>query len=169
MSVHFFIYNSEFINLMPLYVISKITNGFVRHYEYHQQNMFYHELKHSVCVEPLTMGIEGILKIRNSSGLKLAGIFGQYRQYKSFNDQIELISCPETRKYIFEFAIEGKIQHSEAIIQFSVLYTDRKGRRMFKILTYQKKLSNDPLKILKSLDYHCVNNSYTLAILHNVI
>ena len=153
---------------MPLYVVTKITNGALRHYEYRHKLMFYYEFQHAVCIEPCTLGLETILRVRHSSGLKLAGIFGPFRSYKSFTDQIQLLSCPATRRYIFEFVVEGKIQQPSVVVQFSILYTDTQGRRIFKIVTHTNKLSSDELQVLRSINYKSVNSSYVNAILHNV-
>jgi hypothetical protein len=49
MSVSFFIYNNSFINIMPLYVISKMTNGEVKHYTSNNYQQLYYEIYYSIC------------------------------------------------------------------------------------------------------------------------
>ena len=96
------------------------------------------------------------------------GIFGQYRGYKGSSDQIELISCAPSRSYMFEFAIEGRVQQAALNIQFSVLWTDERGRRVFKVITHRNKISGESAQIIDSIDYNFVNQSYLQAVLHNV-
>ena len=95
-------------------------------------------------------------------------IFGQYRNYKGCQDQVELLSCPTTRSYMFEFVIEGKVQQSSLNVQFSILWTDQHGNRVFKVITHKNPVSGDCKQILSSITYSFVNNSYMLAVLHNV-
>ena len=79
-----------------------------------------------------TTGFETLMRVRYSTGLKMNGIFGSYRVTKII-DQIELLTCPSSRKLMFEFVIEGKIASEFIIIQFSSLYTDLEGNRYFSI------------------------------------
>lgn len=81
-----------------------------------------------------------MLKVRHSNGIKLIGIFGQSRPYKGAKDQVELLSCSPCRMYMFEFIVEGKIVQPYINIQFSILWTDTQGNRMFKIVTHSQKL-----------------------------
>lgn len=75
-------------------------------------------------------------------GLKLVGIFGNFRTWKGIPEQAELLSCQSNRKFTFEFVIEGRINSPSSVVQFSVLYTDLKGNRYFKIVTQQIQLSS---------------------------
>lgn len=89
------------------------------------------------------MGTETVLKVRHSNGIKLIGIFGQNRVYKGAKDQVELLSCSPHRMYMFEFIVEGKIVQPYVNIQFSILWTDSQGNRMFKIITHSQKVSDN--------------------------
>ena len=73
---------------MPLYVMAKTTNGELKNYLPTNYAQFYYEFSHALCEETYEMGTETILKVRNSTGLKLIGIFGQYRNFKGLNDQV---------------------------------------------------------------------------------
>ena len=101
MSTSFYIFNSHHINMVPLYAISKLTNGELKHYFPQNHIQFYYDFSHALCQETADMGTEAVLKVRHSTGLKLVGIFGQYRNYRGSSDQVELLSCPSTRSYMF--------------------------------------------------------------------
>ena len=64
--------------------------------------------------------------------------------------------------------IEGIIKQMYCNIQFSILWTDAKGNRIFKIVTYSQKLSNNKQQILCGINYGNVNLAYLWAVLHNV-
>lgn len=64
--------------------------------------------------------------------------------------------------------LDGKIQQSYINIQFSILYTNKNGDRVFKIITYSQKLSNSKYDILNSINYGNVNLSYLWAVIYNV-
>ena len=106
--------------------------------------------------------------MRSGVGLKLVGIFGNYRAWKGIAEQVELLSCQSNRKYTFEFIIEGKINSPSTILQFSVLYTDLKGNRFYRIITQKVDLSSEVSSILSGIDYNNINLVYLRAVLHNV-
>jgi hypothetical protein len=58
------------------------------------------------------------------------------------------MSCQSNRKYTFEFIVEGKINSPSTVVQFSVLYTDLKGNRFYRIITYKIELSSEVSIIL---------------------
>lgn len=64
--------------------------------------------------------------------------------------------------------IEGKILQDYINIQFSILYTDLHGNRIFKIITYSQKLSHSKSDILAQVHYGNINQSYLWAIIYNV-
>ncbi len=127
---------------MPFHIISKSTNGELRHYLRHQTEHFYYEFNYLVYECLYEMKFETLLRVRSGIGLKLVGIFGNYRCWKGITEQVELISCQTNRKYSFEFIIEGKINSTSTVVQFSVLYTDLKGNRWFRIMTHLINLSS---------------------------
>jgi hypothetical protein len=47
------------------------------------------------------MKFETLLRVRSGVGLKLVGIYGNYRPWKGVPEQVELISCETSRKYTF--------------------------------------------------------------------
>jgi hypothetical protein len=114
------------------------------------------------------MKFETLLRVRSGAGLKLVGIFGNYRPWKGIQEQVELLSCQSTRKYTFEFIIEGRINSPSTVLQFSVLSTDLKGNRFYRIITHKVDLSADVSQIVSEINYNNVNAVYLKAILHNV-
>ena len=64
--------------------------------------------------------------------------------------------------------VEGKVQQNGLNVQFSVLWTDEQGRRVFKVVTHRKKVSDDCSEVLNSINYSAMNHSYLQAVLHNV-
>jgi hypothetical protein len=88
MAVSIFIYNKTFINVMPLHVIAKLTNGELKHYFPHFSRQFYYEFNYAVCIESLELCTDAVLKVRHSNGVRLVSIFGQYRTPKGANHQI---------------------------------------------------------------------------------
>jgi hypothetical protein len=99
------------------------------------------------------MKFETLLRVRSGIGLKLVGIFGNYRSWKGVPEQVELISCQTNRKYTFEFIVEGRINSPSSVVQFSVLYTDLKGNRYFRIITQLISLSSEMSVILPEINY----------------
>jgi hypothetical protein len=114
------------------------------------------------------MGTEAVLRVRHSAGLKLLGVFGQYRPYKQNHQQIELLACTAGRRYVFEFMLEGKIHQPFLNVQFSTLWTDKQGNRIFKVITQQIKITDDKVRILSNVNYSHVCETYIQAVLHNV-
>jgi hypothetical protein len=138
---------------MPFYIISRVTNGELRSYSKSQAEHFFYELNCTLHQSLYEAKYETLLKVRTGVGLKLVGIFGNYRLWKGLNDQIEMLACESSRKYVFEFIIEGKVSTPWTIVQFSVLYTDIKGNRYFKVVTHKIGLSPDPETILGGVNY----------------
>ena len=153
---------------MPFHVISKSTNGELRHYLRHQTDHFFYEFNYLIHEFLYVMKFETLLRVRSGVGLKLVGIFGNYRAWKGIPEQVELLSCQSNRKYTFEFIIEGKINSPSTILQFSVLYTDLKGNRFYRIITFKVNLCSEVSTILNEIDYNNVNIVYLRAVLHNV-
>ena len=69
---------------------------------------------------------EALLKVRTSTGLKVVGMFGTFRETK-IADQIELLTCPASRKYLFEFGIQGRVTSDYVVVQITTLYTTLSG------------------------------------------
>ena len=80
------------------------------------------------------MKFETLLRVRPGVGLKIVGIFGNYRAWKGVPEQVELMSCQSNRKYTFEFIVEGRINSPMTVVQFSVLSTDLRGNRFYRII-----------------------------------
>lgn len=64
--------------------------------------------------------------------------------------------------------MEGKIHQNFVNIQFSILWTDKEGNRIFKVITVQNKITIDSKLILSSINYDSVCQSYLQAVFHNV-
>jgi hypothetical protein len=101
MSLNFYFINGEFVNNMPFHIMSKHTNGELRHYFSNQNLQFFQDLREVLegFFDEET-GYESLLKVRYSTGVKLVGIFGTFRSTK-VTDQVDLLTCPTNRRYIF--------------------------------------------------------------------
>jgi hypothetical protein len=101
MSLSFYFINAEFINNMPFHAMAKHTNGELRHYYPNQVTQFFHDLRESLqALLDEDTAYESLLKVRYSTGVKLVGIFGNYRSTK-VADQVDLLTCPTHRRYLF--------------------------------------------------------------------
>ena len=97
LSLSFLFLKGSFANIMPFHHMAKTTNGEVRHFFPRQTTLFFHEFKQQL--EELlesTTGYEALLKVRTSTGLRLVGVFGLYRETK-IPDQVDLLTCPASR------------------------------------------------------------------------
>ena len=95
-------------------------------------------------------------------------MFGSFRPTK-VQDQVDLLTCPSNRRYMFEFMIEGRIASDMVLIQFSTLCTNLQGQRYFLIETHCNKVSTHIPRILLSTNYNNVNAAYVRGIVHNVL
>ena len=55
-SINIYIYNTMNVSILPLYVMTKITNGIVRLYHPSSYEMFFYELQSSLCLEAPFVG-----------------------------------------------------------------------------------------------------------------
>lgn len=56
MSVGFYLHTDKFINCLPLYALTKATNGELKHYWPSNYTQFYYEFSHALSEETLEMG-----------------------------------------------------------------------------------------------------------------
>ena len=110
---------------------------------------------------------EAFMRVRYSAGLKMVGMFGSFRPTK-LTDQVDLMSCPHSRRYMFEFMLEGRVSSELLVVQFSFLCTSLTGERYFLIETHFNKVSSHIQQILAGLDYTSINVAYVRGIVHNV-
>lgn len=79
-----------------------------------------------------------------------------------------MLCCPETRRYFFEFTMEGNISEQFILIQFSSIFTDIKGGRYIIVETYMNNITIDPLEIIPTIDYANINTFYATAAVRTV-
>lgn len=76
------------------------------------------------------------MKVRFSPGIKLIAVFGSYLPVKNSSDHIRMLTCSDSTSYLFEYNIEAKINNPYVVTQFSMLFTNREGKRRFRIVNY---------------------------------
>ena len=88
MSLSTFFINGHYMNNMPFHCMTKWLNGELRHYFPSQMKLFFHDFKN--CLEEMLSQqtiFEGLMRVRYSTGLKMVGLFGNFRPTK-ISDQV---------------------------------------------------------------------------------
>eukprot|EP00834_Sanchytrium_tribonematis_P003949 NODE_173_length_14219_cov_0.603824.p1 type:complete len:832 gc:universal NODE_173_length_14219_cov_0.603824:2700-205(-) len=95
-----------------------------------------------------TIGLEAVLRVRASSGLKAVQYFGQF--FTRSSDLLALANVHPQNTYLVEFQIEEPVE-KECVFQCALLHTSDQGDRRIRVLTCRVPVTTIP-QALSSID-----------------
>lgn len=153
-SVDLFIATSTNIDLSSIRPLSKYTNGSIKFYpgftkEINGEKLYY-DVKRVLTKE---IGFEGVMRIRISSGLKIANYYGN-----TFPRSQGLLGLPcidSDSVFGIEIRHESSlINTSNACIQVAILYTTFSGERRIRVQTMTLPVTSNFNDLSKHADIH---------------
>lgn len=169
-TVDFFLTGSSYQDVATLSNLPRFTAGQTHFYPAWSANSVEDITKLSKEVSnhlSMEIGLEAVLRVRGSNGLRMASFFGNF--FNRSSDLCSFPTFPRDQSYTIEVQIEDYISRPNIFFQCAVLHTTCYGERRIRVMTLAIPTSKDLKDIYASADQLAIANYYTHRAVERVL